>query len=491
MANICSVLPDNNSRALLACYSCMPDHTGLLFVLLWALPDRTYRKSFIQGNSNSHYLRRQEEITAETGKGVGGYAKEMSQEYIEANLVLFAKQCKEVDIDISTALIPVTIIKLVWFAFLNMKLGKKAPILITKSGMESMKEWSVIMELRLEGVVNTGYKDLPSRMATQASSLYSNNILKLLKLRFLLEQKDNLDYGAIDHVTTGILVMKIVMLFALPAFKNDDKNEKRIMQMITEKDTYSTSYQGFTTFKAPVQGLAGILGLMLVSPNPSFTQMVTRFVLAWNCGYHTTQGATPGLHLPLIPEIMMYFSSVVCCVGVLAGLSSQHTSGFGNALGLAIAKGIEISALPQLVAAFHSLVSLAAAALTRIAEYVIEYPHLNVHPSAEVLKIMAYLGTILECSFQPWSDLCQMSFLGGYGTASTAGRKPMEIVETYTEAGLDQAIEMIKESNSIITPDTDLALVIGANDIVNSAAQEDPNSIITGMPTLELWKAKK
>lgn len=62
--------------------------------------------------------------------------------------------------------------------------------------------------------MNTGYKDLPSRMATQASSLYSNNILKLLKL-FLLrknifhfEQKDDLDYGAIDHVR-GILVMKV------------------------------------------------------------------------------------------------------------------------------------------------------------------------------------------------------------------------------------------------------------------------------------------
>lgn len=49
-------------------------------------------------------------------------------------------------------------------------------------------------------------------------------------------------------------------------------------------------------------GLAGILVLMLVSPNPSFTQMVTRFVLALNSSCHTTQGITPGLHLPLITE---------------------------------------------------------------------------------------------------------------------------------------------------------------------------------------------
>ncbi|PKU48128.1 nad mitochondrial-like [Limosa lapponica baueri] len=96
-----------------------------------------------------------------------------------------------------------------------------------------------------QGVVSTDYKDLPNRMATQASSLYSNSILKLLKL-FLLrkdifhfEQQDDLDYGAIDHVIRGILVMKI-----------------------------------------------------------------------------------------------MCFGSVVCCAGMLVGLSSQNTCGFGNALGV-------------------------------------------------------------------------------------------------------------------------------------------------------------
>ena len=52
----------------------------------------------------------------ESGEGSGGYAKEMSPEFIAAEMALFAKQCKEVDILISTALIP----------------GKKAPLLITK-----------------------------------------------------------------------------------------------------------------------------------------------------------------------------------------------------------------------------------------------------------------------------------------------------------------------------------------------------------------------
>lgn len=147
--------------------------------------------------------------------------------------------------------------------------------------------------------------------------------------------------------------------------------------------------------------------------------------------------------------------------------------------------------------------------------------------------------------------------LGGFGTSSTAGGKPLEITGTHSEVFIDGAIEMIKNArNIIITPgyglcvakaqypiaemvtilkskgknvrfgihpvagrmpgqlnvllaeagvpyddvlemdeinddfsDTDLVMVIGANDTVNSAAEDDPNSIIAGMPVLKVWKA--
>ncbi|KAF7241621.1 NAD(P) transhydrogenase, mitochondrial [Varanus komodoensis] len=920
---------------------------------------------------------------AEAGEGVGGYAKEMSKEFIEAEMALFAKQCKEVDIVISTALIP----------------GKKAPTLITKNMVESMKDGSVVVDLAAEaggnvettrpgelynhkGVVHIGYTDLPSRMATQASSLYSNNILKLLKAispdkeYFFFEPKDDFDYGTIDHVIRGTTVMKEGQkIFPAPLPKTvppaapaKTKSVQEIeaeklaaispfRKTVTSAGVYTTvanscptyhdptdnilpgspvlhhpseltqahthcpsdsiqppqllpspspfavkrfqqqgllqtppdlsgdiipcderySEEGFMTdmgtvwmkcdasraafrnrvMLAYLAGLTTVLGLGLVSPNAAFTQMVTTFGLAGIVGYHTVWGVTPALHSPLmsvtnaisgltavgglvlmggsylpasvpqtlallaafvssvniaggflitqrmldmfkrptdppeynylylIPggvfvggygasllsgygiEQMMYLGSGLCCVGALAGLSSQNTSRLGNALGmigvagglaatlgavkpspellaqmstamamggtmgLTIAKRIEISDLPQLVAAFHSLVGLAAV-LTCIAEYMIEYPHLDVHPSANVLKTVAYLGTYIggvtfsgslvaygklqgilnsaplllpgrhylnagllaasaggmipfmfdpsyttgmACllgvsglssimgvtltaaiggadmpvvitvlnSYSGWA-LCAEGFLldnnlmtivgaligssgailsyimcvamnrslpnvilGGYGTTSTAGGKPMEIVGTHTEIGIDQTVELIKEANSIIItpgwglcaakaqypiadmakmlnergkkvrqvqpnrpmetdcsmlgkaalvpgdrlslllvqhvldakqpffslsvsrfgihpvagrmpgqlnvllaeagvpydivlemdeinedfPDTDLTLVIGANDTVNSAAQEDPNSIIAGMPVLEVWKSKQ
>merc|ERR1711978_693922 len=78
-----------------------------------------------------------------------------------------------------------------------------------------------------------------------------------------------------------------------------------------------------------------------------------------------------------------------------------------------------------------------------------------------------------------------------FGIHPVAGRMPGQLNVLLAEAGVpyDVVLEMDEINDDF--PDTDLALVIGANDTVNSAAEDDPNSIIAGMPVLRVWKSKQ
>ncbi|MEO7732825.1 MAG: Re/Si-specific NAD(P)(+) transhydrogenase subunit alpha [Kofleriaceae bacterium] len=117
----------------------------------------------------------------ESGDGQGGYAKEMSKEFLDAEYALFRAQAKEVDIVITTALIP----------------GRPAPKLWFTDMVELMKPGSVVVDLAAErggncdltepgsvvvhkGVTIVGYTDLASRMAHVASDLYANNLMHFL-----------------------------------------------------------------------------------------------------------------------------------------------------------------------------------------------------------------------------------------------------------------------------------------------------------------------
>ena len=127
----------------------------------------------------------------EAGSG-DGYAKVMSEAFIKAEMALFAAQAAEVDIIVTTALIP----------------GKSAPKLITKEMVASMKPGSVIVDLAAQtggnceltvadtitvtdnGVKIIGYTDLPSRLPTQSSQLYGTNTVNLLKLLSKEKRRD-------------------------------------------------------------------------------------------------------------------------------------------------------------------------------------------------------------------------------------------------------------------------------------------------------------
>lgn len=146
----------------------------------------------------------------EDGSGAGGYAKEMSKEWHEAAANMLANQCEEVDIVITTALIP----------------GRKAPIMITKEMVAKMKSGSVTVDLAAEnggnvettvkdekiitdnGVTCLGYTDLPSRLPTTSSSLYSNNISKFLLSAGPQTTKVK-DYYLIDHKDEAVRGMLV------------------------------------------------------------------------------------------------------------------------------------------------------------------------------------------------------------------------------------------------------------------------------------------
>ena len=139
----------------------------------------------------------------ENGDGGGGYAKEMSGAYQQAQKDMLKAQCAECDIVITTALIP----------------GKKAPTLITKEMVDGMKEGSVIVDLAAEaggnvettrpnqnyvykGVLHIGFSNLANRMPAQASTLFSNNIFKYYtsigtKGKYFIDLDDEVVRGSI------------------------------------------------------------------------------------------------------------------------------------------------------------------------------------------------------------------------------------------------------------------------------------------------------
>ncbi|KAL8607666.1 hypothetical protein ACOMHN_039340 [Nucella lapillus] len=266
----------------------------------------------------------------ESGEGVGGYAKVMSKEYIDAEMALFAKQCKEIDILITTALIP----------------GKPAPKLFSQEMIESMKPGSVVVDLAAEAggnvattkpgelsvhkdVIHVGYTDLPSRLPTQASTLYANNISKLL-LSF--GEKDHYYLDMADEVVRGSIILQDgKLLWPPPPPKVDPAAPTAaaaaaavVKEPPPPPNYFNIALKDSLTYTA---GLGTALGLGMVSPNPAFTSMVTVFGLAGIVGYHTVWGVTPALHSPLM-SVTNAISGITAVGGLLlmgGGLYPDNT----------------------------------------------------------------------------------------------------------------------------------------------------------------------
>ncbi len=260
----------------------------------------------------------------EEGSGVGGYAKVMSEGFQKAQRETFAKQAKEVDIIITTALIP----------------GKPAPRLITAEMVASMKPGSIIVDMAAEqggnceltepgkivvkhGVTIIGYADLPSRVPTQASTLYATNLLRLSEE--LCKAKDGIyNVNMEDEVIRGTTVIKDgTVTWPPPAPK-----PSALSAVAKSAAVIAPAKKGHGSKGAPMSGnrLAIMFGVAAVlfwfigaNAPAAFLGHFTVFVLACFVGYMVVWNVTPALHTPLM-SVTNAISSIIM-IGALVQIA--------------------------------------------------------------------------------------------------------------------------------------------------------------------------
>lgn len=236
----------------------------------------------------------------EDGSGSGGYAKEMSPAFIEAEMRLFAEQARQVDIIITTALIP----------------GKPAPKLLEAGTVGLMRAGSVVVDLaaeqggncvltvpgesvRRDGVTIIGYTDLPSRMAAQASQLYGTNIRHLLSE--LTPGKDGqLVVNMDDEMIRGATVLhQGAVTWPPPPLTVAVPQQQAPAEVPVPAEAAPPRSRTGTTLIALALAAAALLGLGAVAP-PAFMAHFTVFVLAIFVGYQVVWNVTAALHTPLM-----------------------------------------------------------------------------------------------------------------------------------------------------------------------------------------------
>jgi H+-translocating NAD(P) transhydrogenase subunit alpha len=305
----------------------------------------------------------------ESGEGQGGYAKEMSKEFLEAEYALFRAQAKEVDIVITTALIP----------------GKPAPKLWFTDMVELMKPGSVIVDLAAErggnceltrpgeviehkGVTIVGYTDLASRMAHVASDLYGTNLLHFL------DEMGGANGHKVDHENEAVrpaLVLErgetrwpppppkaapakpaVAPVAAAPAAVAATPAVARPAAAPASRPAPEKRSHGHGPAASPPSRRSGIvlavIGLVLAGawlylrfgrgdvnsvaspPSVALLQHLTVFVMAVFVGFQVVWNVTPALHTPL-----MSVTNAISGIIVVGGLLGS-TGELGISVGVAI-----------------------------------------------------------------------------------------------------------------------------------------------------------
>jgi NAD(P) transhydrogenase subunit alpha len=261
----------------------------------------------------------------EEGGGGGGYAKVMSEGFQQAQREMYAKQAREVDIIITTALIP----------------GKPAPKLITAEMVRSMKPGSVIVDMAGEqggnceltepgqavvkhGVTIVGYTDLASRLATQSSTLYASNLFRLAEE--LCKTKDGVvNVNMEDDAIRGLTVVNQGSItWPAPAPKLPPAPAavaaKPIASAVAKKGHGAPSEPMSGNKLAITFGVAVALFWLIGANAPKeFMSHFTVFVLACFVGYMVVWNVKPALHTPLM-SVTNAISSIIA-IGALVQIS--------------------------------------------------------------------------------------------------------------------------------------------------------------------------
>ncbi|MFN0278547.1 MAG: Re/Si-specific NAD(P)(+) transhydrogenase subunit alpha [Pyrinomonadaceae bacterium] len=288
----------------------------------------------------------------EEGEGKGGYAKQMSDDFLKVEMALFAAQAMQVDIIVTTALIP----------------GKPAPKLITTGMVESMKPGSVIVDLAAEqggncaltdpgkvthhkGVTIIGYTDLPSRMASMSSQLYGACIVALLsdlvsspsvrsphvskgstetEVNATETEEAIIHINLEDEVVRGAIVLHEGKMMwpppapPTPAAPPEPGVPTKSSASVAVTKAASTGHgqdegKGINPLVLVVIGII-LLGLGFIAPEKTLSHF-TVFMLAIFVGFQVVWNVKPALHTPLM-SVTNAISGIILVGGMLQLISS-------------------------------------------------------------------------------------------------------------------------------------------------------------------------
>jgi len=264
----------------------------------------------------------------ESGETKGGYAKTMSKEFSDAEMKLFLEQAREVDIIITTALIP----------------GKKAPLLVDEAMVQAMRPGSVIVDMAAEqggncactvageatvhhGVTVIGYTDLTSRLPTHASQFFGSNIVHLLDD---MGKAENHRIDLEDEVVRKSLVLhEGALVWPPPPDPEPDPPPAAAPAPAPEPEAAAAPDSAVATgsWRGLVAAAAGAMLLVvgLFAP-PEFVQHFTVFILACFVGWQVVWNVAPALHTPL-----MSVTNAISGIIVVGGLLQAATGEVGPA----------------------------------------------------------------------------------------------------------------------------------------------------------------